>query len=311
MYYFAVTIFSDPTSITAITPNIPFIYGSSTSFRVPPGFSRNILTCTAFGWPLPTPHWTRNTTGDARIISETVIDRVNLGSISALLRFSRGLGFIESDAGNYTCVVQTNRSGLVQTMVVSLIFEPPSIDCSLNILTVYFAILLVGADCMAWEKRTSQNISSLLRDELVDAVNNECQDCSITSDHIAVISGPACSSQVSGATVFKGRISTEAFIFTEDIFCALTAWHQNEPRVFIGSTLYSINQGCPLRLISPNHTECVDNNTRFSLGSAALGAVLVVAVILLLLVIDGFFVLLYYFVRLRRYIATCIVLIVK
>lgn len=240
-----------------------------------------------------------------RMISERVAENMTLGSISAILRLPSEFGFSESDVGIYICVLQSSDMDTVHSIDVFLAYEPPSVGCSLmNSATFYFVIRLLGAECTSWRNYPSGEIASMFIDEVLNVIVTECRGCAITSSNIVVINGPNCSAQNPGATIFKARLSTVATILTEDIFCALTSWHQNKPTLFLREIRYSVDKGCTLRLMSPNE-ECVATvipNTGSSAFSGALFAIFAAVVVLLLVIIDGFFVLLYYYVKYKRYV---------
>jgi len=233
-----------------------------------------------------------------RLISETVKDNEMMGFISARLKFS---GFAQTDAGDFTCYVQDGYTDVVHTETIKVEYDLPRKGCSVNSPKVYFAILLLNTDCKMWEEIESQEISSIFLQEILEIINDRCQNCSaISSEHVTIMTGPECSNHAPKATVFKGTIETEANIFTTDIFCALTSWHgEDMPHIVLNDTMYFIDRDCVLRLISPNDTECVAKiGTDF--GTAIIGAIGVASVIAALILADAFFLIVYLYTKSRK-----------
>ena len=221
-----------------------------------------MVTCAARGWPTPTIEWERSTRNlSSRMVSDSA-QNPNPAFVSARLRWIDNDGFLESDAGDYTCVVRASDTDAVSSKVITLEIrtDPPPTEtpmtCSVSSEETNFQVRVLDTNCLIWPEELKMEFARTFMDEVVNAVSAACQECVITSENIVVAGTPTCSQQVEGAAVFRGTVSTESLGRTQNIFCALSRWQQSGPLVWIDSDFHLVDRGCPAELRSPGAVEC-------------------------------------------------------
>jgi hypothetical protein len=203
-----------------------------------------VVTCIALGWPTPTIGWVRNVGDltDTRIISDSAQIHPDPAVVSAKLQWLGG--FLESDAGNYTCVVQASDTDASSSKVVSIKLSTETlptvsrIPCSVSSQDADFQVRVLDTDCQMWGADTA-------RDFIRGVASAECQDCVITTQDIQIEDVPTCNEQERTVTV-RGTVSTESPSRTQNVFCALNRWQQSGPLIVLDDRIYLIDSNLPL-----------------------------------------------------------------
>ena len=220
-----------------------------------------MVTCAARGWPTPSIEWVRNTRNlSSRIISDPA-QNSNPAFVSARLRWLDSDGFLESDTGNYTCVVRASDTDAVSEVITLEIRTDPDptetlMTCSVSSEETNFQVRVLDTNCLIWPEELKMEFARIFVVEVVNAVSAACQECVVTSENIVVASTPTCSQQVERAAVFRGTMSTESLSRTQAIFCALSRWQQSGPLVWIDSDFHLVDRSCAIELGSLDIAEC-------------------------------------------------------
>lgn len=252
------------------------------------GYTGPAITCTAIGWPTPTVQWLASS---GSLTNRTISKFTSAQNfVSATLVWETG--FVESDAGGYMCTLQDNDTTLVDSRNIVLqasLTPTPITNCSLNVRTTYFRIRVLDTDCVSWNTGSKQLIISQFQDTVQSVVSAECNFC-LNELSGLTINTLQCSRQVSGAAVFRGRISTEETREAEDMFCVLYNWQQNGAYVLVNNSYHLVDSSCSVRLESLAEPECSaanssPNSNIVIIGAvAAIGAVLLFTTIIIILV---------------------------
>ena len=251
-------ISADPPMITSIFQTVRVISSSSPStLMIPLGYTGTVVTCTALGWPTPAIGWVKSIGNFTkhRMASDSTQD-TNFAFVSARLKWLDG--FQESDAGDYTCVVQASDTNAISSEVLTLSTTTPastSVMCPLGSQEANFQVRVLYTDCLTWGENQKMDIARVFVSEVVNIVNAACDN--VTVRNIVVASPPTCSQQVMRAAIFRGTISTESASRTQEIFCVLSLWKQSGPLVRINSNFHLVDEGCTLGLRSLDDVECV------------------------------------------------------
>ena len=249
--------FTDPPTIITIAPTSPVSSTTATNFMVPQGYSGNVVTCTALGWPTPTIEWHRE--GGNLTASVMSVWTRDEGSayVTAQLRWLDE--FQESDAGRYICEVRASDTDLVSSETISLEMTsvapptPTPATCTLDSQTVYFQVQVLDTNC---EMLGMEEIANNFGDNLVSIVNTMCQDCDVTDNDLEVMGVATCSDQVARGAVFRGVIDTSDKERTQEIFCTLSMWQQTGPLVLVNNDLHLVD-----RTLSLAHEEELTTST--------------------------------------------------
>lgn len=190
-------------------------------------------------------------------VSSTMLDSP---FVSARLTWDQ---FMESDAGEYMCLVRANGTDVTQSRTVSLLSSnltlPPLLgtECSINSFEAYFQLRLLDADCLAWNQELQQYIAENIQVRLASIAMTLCEECvEITPNEIEVLDVPRCSSQMRRAAVLRGRINTNGINRRERIFCALSNWQRTGPLLQINNTLHLVDTSCLFESSSSSSPEC-------------------------------------------------------
>ena len=190
------------------------------------------------------------------IVSESI---VTSAMVSARLTWTRG--FAETDADSYQCVVYKQNTDIpVASQTVQLnartTISPASQPCSVQQTSIYFQIRAFATNCESWGEAQRAEIASEFRNELLNVVRAEC-NCTFEESSLQELESAQCSSKVSGAAVFRGRIESSSQRETELIFCSLLSWQQKSPLIRIDGQLRAVDNNCSLEASgSPNSEEC-------------------------------------------------------
>ena len=241
---------------------------------VPQGYSGNVVTCTALGWPTPTIDWHREG-GNLKESVTSVLTR-DEGSAYVTTRLRWQDGFQESDSGEYTCEVRASDTDLVSSETISL--EISLVTCTLNSQTVYFQVRVLDTNCEIWGAELQSHITSNFETELVNIVNAMCQDCDVTSNDIEVTGLDTCGNQVIGGAVFRGMIDTLDRERTQEIFCTLSTWQQTGPLVFVNNDFHLVDK--TLSLTNEESTTVAVSLLGVYVGVAVGGVVILMIAIL-------------------------------
>lgn len=224
-----------------------------------------VITCNAIGWPPPTLMWL---SGSAQVIQPKFSHSSDLessGYSSIQLEFPTGIS--GSDSGSYSCIVRGVGTQATQTDSATITLQVTSgkipIDttpqCLLDSFTVYFQLQVLGT-CEYEEQDAIEEVVIEIRDFLIGGIISQCTECVISDEAILISYGPLCSNSKSGATLFKGEISTADAGLTQSIFCGLTAWYQSIPLIRINNELKLVDQDCTLEVESLDSSKsCISN----------------------------------------------------
>ena len=243
-------------TIVSIYPTFPVITSSSSLlssfiYEVPLGYQGTVVTCAALGWLTPAVEWMKDngTLVESRMVSDAV-QNPNRAFVLARLRWIDG--FLESDAGDYTCVVRASDTDAVSYHVISLELQteppPPTLPpplCSVSSGEVSFEVRVLDTDCSTWEEELVADITRDFMNALVSISSAACQDCVVTSQNIRV-AGVSCSED--GAALFSGTVLTGDSSRTTNIICTLTQWQQSGPQVIINGNYVLVDSS--LRLLA-------------------------------------------------------------
>jgi hypothetical protein len=242
-----------------------------------------VVTCIALGWPTPTIGWVRNVGDltDTRIISDSAQIHPDPAVVSAKLQWLGG--FLESDAGNYTCVVQASDTDASSSKVVSIELRTEPLPTGFPVLysvssqEADFQVRVLDTDCEMWGEDLKTDIARDFMREVVNSVSAACQDCVVTSEDIQVNDAPTCSE---GSAIFRGTVSTESSSRTQDIFCALSRWQQGMPLILINDNFSLVDSTLPLLAdeATATTTDVLQNTPTFTPSSSELPLVVIVGV---------------------------------
>ena len=284
--------FTDPPTIITIAPTSPVSSTTATNFMVPQGYSGNVVTCTALGWPTPTIEWRREGGNLTASVMSVLTREEGSAYVTARLRWLDE--FQESDAGRYICEVRASDTDLVSSATISLEMTSGSVapptptpaTCTLNSQTVYFQVRVLDTNCEIWGPELQSHITSKFETELVSIVNARCQDCDVTGSDLEVTGVATCSDQVTRGAVFRGMIDTLDQERTQEIFCTLSMWQQTGPLVLVNNDLHLVDKSCTVQSDSPTSAECALAGTDFPViivaASAGGASALILFVIILL-----------------------------
>lgn len=286
------TLHAEPPMITSIFPMFPVTYHSSNGFTVPYGVSGTVLTCTAFGWPPPSIEWIRDGVSVAGRISSSSTTRTDSAFVSTSLIWQDG--FLQSDAGEYTCLVQAKFNDTIHHQLLTATLQnsflhPPNFtepSCSIKSSEISFQLHVRpvhgNITCSTWTKKLKQqDVSKMFSSVLIGVINAAGHNC--TFEDITIFNKLTCGGQQSEAVLFTGRITTLDKDRTKMIFCALKKWQHSEPILQIYDQLFSVDNTCDIDADSPAGLEC--SVTVLGLSSAPTMPVLYTTPILIALML--------------------------
>lgn len=241
---------------------------------------------------MPTTEWVRNDGNltDGRMVSDAIQNQ-NSAFVTARLRWLDG--FLESDAGDYTCVVQGD-SDTVFSKVVTLeartepspTLAPPM--CSVSSGAANFEVRVLNMDCLTWGEELKEDISRDFMSDLVNIASTTCQGCIRSSQDIMVVD-VSCSGD--GAALFSGAVDTGDPNRNSDIICALTQWQQSGPLVFVNGNYLLVDSSLQLlsttttpQTTTPLTTTMAPPDTPLAIiaGASAVGVVALLGLILVM-----------------------------
>lgn len=276
-----------PPTITSVFPTPPYyILNSTTLIDIPLGYRGVVLTCLAFGSPaLTSLSWIKvAASGQRQIISDT-INRDNRLFVSVEIDFRNG--FESYNAGDYTCSAYSNDRVSSQTTVFTLRMAEsslPVLPCSVSTETIYFDIRVLDTDCSEWSSTLKQHITFQFLRSIKGILSVNCEECSTDASNLLSEGLVVCSSIVEGAALFRGVISDSSLQHTENIFCALSNWHQVGSAIIINDNLHQVDSECNL-MSSQEGPECARSTVDSAListvagSSSAFGLLVVVALV--------------------------------
>lgn len=281
-------ILADPPTITSIFPSAPVNLTSSFTFTAPIGYNGPIITCSAIGWPTPTIEWLLRGENLIGPIFSDSTRRANSAFVSATLISQDE--FNDTNTGDYSCILRANDTDSTDSRDITLKSSSNSpltsnpLNCSVSSPVAFFQVRVLGTDCLNWDLVMKQLIAKRFKDTILSVVSAECKSCLVASDHV-ITNTPECSSQVHGAAVFRGMITTDNRDTTKDIFCALYSWQQNGPLVLVDNEFHLVDQSCSAKLESPAELECSAQFNSFSIIIISAGVAIGFLVLLILAIL--------------------------
>lgn len=285
--------FIDSPTITSVYPKIPIVTpvtSAMATFTVPEKYTGVVITCNAIGWPPPTLAWLSDSEQVIQPKFSHSIDLEGSGYSSIALQFFMGTS--RSDSGRYTCIVSgsgsdTQSDSVLITLEVTTgeIPSDTTLECLFDSTTVFFQLHVLDSNCVYREQDAIEKVVDEISDVLIGGIISQCRECVISDDAIIVSHGPLCSDSESGATIFKGEISTNDAEITSSIFCGLTAWYQSMPLIRINNELKLVDQDCTLEveLLDLDSTESCTKD--IITKEVVIGVVVILPVVLVLIII--------------------------
>ena len=165
--------------------------------------------------------------------------------------------------GDYSCIMWPgDGSNRTYTKVVTLTSSKSSVTptllptCTSESSQENFQIRILDTECENWEESLKERIARDFQNEMINIISTECQNCAAPGASVTILDSPTCSSELQGAAVFRGSITTGGADTTEDIFCTLDAWYRAGPLLRVNNKLHLVDQKCSLMLDLSTNAEC-------------------------------------------------------
>ena len=280
--------FTDPPTITSIFPHFPVVKTIRNKvYRVPEGYSGVVLTCTAVGWPPPILSWLSNFNNQDLGLLQTKFSHDTDSDVSGYpsqsLQFIGGVARVH--AGDYICYVTGHDSNTTESVLITLEVSRKGIPkerqapCPVKLVTVYFQLQVLDTECLSWQQNRTEKTAEIAKEALIGGIISLCDGCeTFIGDSIVISHGPLCSKALTGATVFRGEITTTDAIITSKALCALTVWYQSSPLIRINDEFKFLDLGCSLvvkSLLSSSSCTGQINFTQIIIYSSSSGVVFI------------------------------------